>query len=125
MIRYDSDCDGNVPMQVSYLRAVLGLIEVYQTRGACSVEVFDDHLKDYMERTLRMADPRERCDIIPILQQLGYSVVRYDEDMNYGDKCPMQIGLCDYGLWHDEISVGKEWTYFPPANLNTDMNQLD
>lgn len=115
MITYESDGGVDVPVQVSYLRAVLGLIEASQT---CSVRVFDDHLKHYMKRTLRMADPRERCDIIPILQQLGYSVVRYDEDMKYGDRCPMQIGLCDYGLWHDEISRDKEWTYFESYEPN-------
>lgn len=95
-----------------YLRAVLSLIESEKSLGYGAVDLIDDRLEDYMGGPMIWDDPAERCEIIPLLQQLGYDVLHFDDNAS----CPMSVG------WRNESPSAEDaernlrngWTWFPP-----------
>ena len=99
-----------------YLRAVLSLIESEKSLGYGAVDLIDDRLEDYMGGPMNWDDPAERCEIIPLLQQLGYGILHFNDDSS----CPMQVG---WGYqWRNESLSAEDternlrngWTWFPP-----------
>ena len=97
----------------AYFRAALSLIEdekMHQCYGG--VDLIDDRIEDYMGGPMIWSDPSERCDIIPLLQRLGYDVLHFNDDSS----CPMSVGWKNRRPSEEdaELYAKNGWTWHPP-----------
>ena len=95
---------------------MLSLVEDAKEEGYHGVHI-DEDVYDYMGGPVNWFNPAERCDIIPVLQQLGYSVVRFDDEAVLdGDDCCLLV------KWttptEEELSdwEANGWTHFAPQS---------
>jgi len=97
-----------------YHRAVMLLIDESKSKGGVGVGLIDDRLAELVGGLPLWDDPSARFQIIPYLQQEGYSILNFNNDSS----CPMAVHW-DYApsvaerQWH----AASGWTWHSPIDL--------